>query len=120
MTWSECNENFLELAFSEALTLSRLSRDRFPVATALRGMARCLQHFDRFAVAALLLSAADNISERLDIPGVPTDAAWRNRAAARLRTQLGEAKFEGLWREGQNLGFDEVIIADLEAFADVS
>jgi tetratricopeptide (TPR) repeat protein len=97
-------------AFGEALTLSRQTGERFIVPTALQGIARALRRRGRLAESARLLSAAQALAERLEIPGGPADVTARDRAAARLRTLLGDEEFHAAWEAGRALSFDAAVV----------
>jgi predicted ATPase/class 3 adenylate cyclase len=104
-------------AYAEVLRTCRRTGERFQVSVALQGMARAMRQLDRPEDAARLLGAAQGLSDRLGITGGPSDVAARERAAARLRDILGDARFDAAWEAGRALTFEDAVTTALELSA---
>ena len=94
--------------FEEALlSLSRLGERR--------GVAECLEALagSRSAsdpdVAAVLLSAAEHLRERIGAPLWPDEQTLRDRSVEHVRARLGTDQFDVLWQRGRFLSEPEVL-----------
>jgi tetratricopeptide (TPR) repeat protein len=98
----------------EALTLDRELDLPMDVAAVLVVIAESLHAAGAPAAAPRLLGAAARIYE--EVGGAPTWATEQlEEVTVALRADLGDARFETAWQEGERLGTDEAIELALKA-----
>jgi hypothetical protein len=89
------------------LRLSRIGSDVRFVATALEGVAGCLQETEAVR-AAMLLGAAERV-RGAPVPGTGADRAYVDAVAVRARAAHGDRRYEEALGAGRRLSVDDAI-----------
>ncbi len=97
---------------TESLALSRQLGDKLVAAEALDGLA-CSASGDAERVARLF-GAAEALREAVGYRQEPREHALREPYLAAVRPRLTEARWDAVWAEGRQLGFEEAIAYALE------
>lgn len=80
--------------------------DKHGAATALEGVANCLQPRE---VAVRLFGAAHALRQAIGAPILPVDQAEVEQWLKRMRVTLGAQNFETHWAEGVTLTYEQAI-----------
>jgi tetratricopeptide (TPR) repeat protein len=98
--------------FCAGLTLYKEMVDKLGAASALEGMANCIQPA---ALGVQLLGAAQTLRQTIGAPVPPIDQGAYSASINALRTALGAETFAAGWAEGSTLTYEQAIALALSA-----
>lgn len=108
-------ERTAEHLLKESLTLSHSLAFEHGIANALEGLAQLAAHLNDAPRAARLWGAAEALRDTLGTPLTPDQEPEYEQEIATVRTWLGEADFEVIWREGREMPLEAVVSFALDA-----
>ena len=97
--------------FQESLALLREVNDSWNIVVCLRGVGIAAAAQGRPVEAARLWGTAESLCEALKISVPPIERAFVGRAAAAVRTELGEELFRASWVEGRAMTPEQALAA---------
>jgi predicted ATPase/DNA-binding SARP family transcriptional activator len=98
--------------FCAGLTLYKEMVDKLGAASALEGMANCIQPP---VLGARLLGAAQSLRQTIGAPVPPIDQSAYSASIHALRSTLGAENFATGWAEGSTLSYEQAIALALSA-----
>jgi DNA-binding CsgD family transcriptional regulator len=100
----------------ESLVVHKDLGDMWRAASVLEAFAETASARERFELSARLLGAADVLRETIGAPVPPCERAERERAAASIRTRVGDGEFSRMRTEGRAMKPEEAFARALKPY----